>query len=159
MGNAIEPKPVGLATPLFDDKKAVEHRRFDCRWYDRCLMYAAVRRWNSFSCLQCGFAMQDTNCTYTCLYANVQDKTCAVDEKRLPREGSMCRHVCFDCGTARLNDLMIVGYRAKSVASRLIPSTAHKVCTECAKSYPPTETGFWLNIQAPGQFSVEKYDK
>ena len=35
------------------DRETSYHRRDDCGSYDRCLVQAAIKRWPSFSCMEC----------------------------------------------------------------------------------------------------------
>ena len=36
------------------DNEILLHRKEDCGNYDRCLDKAAIKRWRSFSCIECG---------------------------------------------------------------------------------------------------------
>ncbi len=39
------------------------HRKDDCGNYDRCLEQAAIKRWRSFSCIECRDYKQERNYT------------------------------------------------------------------------------------------------
>ncbi len=45
------------------ESETVLHRRDDCGNYDSCLDKAAVQRWRSFSCIECGDYKKDSNLT------------------------------------------------------------------------------------------------
>ena len=45
----INPRPA----PLFEKTEEIPNRLAFCRNYDRCLDFAIVRQWNSFTCEEC----------------------------------------------------------------------------------------------------------
>ncbi len=49
--NSTEPNPVEWIS--LKDKEIPMYRRMNCRYYSKCLLFAALRRWLGFSCKEC----------------------------------------------------------------------------------------------------------